>query len=61
MGEYVIFVHIPYEGMSEIFSGNENECVRWLKSDRHGYPLDDLEIYEHAKLDIYEMHGRAAW
>ena len=61
MGKYVIFVDIPYEGMSEAFRGNENECVKWLKGDRYGYSLNDLSIYEETRLDVYEMAARLAW
>lgn len=60
MSEYVIFQDEPYEGMSIVFEGNENECVRWLK-EQTNYKLDDLSIYELTHLDVYEMHGRAAW
>ena len=56
MEQYVVYGFIPYEGWSEVFSGDREEVKAFIKGPQCYYDLDDLHIYSTDAPDVYALY-----
>ena len=54
MDSYSVFVDVPYEGLSLVFSGSRDSIKEWVKCNR-SYCLEDIHIYNDDAPDPFDL------